>query len=643
MHKMAPHRLLMHNMAHASAPSSPPPPPPSAPPPPPNPLPPLPPSSPWSPWEAWQSLEFVQVALVGTVVLLAVSCLLCVGPLYCLRDRAFLLRVCTGRATRSVNVCCCLPVLCFNAYAAYLRPCLWEYWIAAFDKLVCAPLRLVCCKCCCRHTDKRFPPKGSSIGTWDGKDFEDADVEWVRATELLAYADAKVDEGGRKLTRRLSRAMRAEARVKLFEDTIDPRDLAQGSVGDCWLIAAFACAAEHPGLITRGARRPPRLHVRAKLSASVRRFSHLAVRVRGPSAVFQTKRANARGKYAVTLYDWQAKRFVSIKVDDWLPTRNGKALFAQPQGREIWVAMLEKAFAKFCGSFGALDGGSTAWALNALTGDPAFELRKQDGDTWERIDMQGKADDTNKRAIALCGKSPPEKHATAELFLLIRKYCRTGALMGASFGSYGGGGGGGLNGEDMGPQGLVAGHAYSILDAKCFHVKGAMKKARVKADEGGGAPSARLMLVQLRNPWGKGEWEGAWSDGSKEWEADSTIRAVCRPKVEDDGAFWMEWTDFAAFFSSIDVCVRSVGVADLQLDLNEADGCLRNAIGPLKGCCAGCLTYWCCCRGCAAVYRATGGTEVTIDIAGEERVYDDDLSSRMGTVLEDAARSVQSI
>ena len=64
--------------------------------------------------------------------------------------------------------------------------------------------------------------------------------------------------------------------------------------------------------------------------------------------------------------------------------------------------LLEKAFAKFVGSFGALDGGSTAWALNALTGDPVFELRKSKGDdgssTWERIDMRAKHDErTNER------------------------------------------------------------------------------------------------------------------------------------------------------------------------------------------------------------------------------------------------------
>ena len=202
--------------------------------------------------------------------------------------------------------------------------------------------------------------------------------------------------------------------------------------------------------------------------------------------------------------------------------------------------------------------------------------------------------------------------------------------MGASFGSYGGGGGEGLNGEAMGPQGLVAGHAYSVLDAKRFHVKGK-----------DGSP---LMLIQLRNPWGKGEWEGAWSDQSEEWKAFPKVRRICRPQVADDGAFWMSWTDAEQIFSSFDICARSVGVQDLQLSLKEADGCLQNCLGPLKGCAVGCVAYWCLCRGCATLYGAAGGAETTVDISGEDKsAYDDNVGSRVCSIIDDTAKSVQNI
>lgn len=48
---------------------------------------------------------------------------------------------------------------------------------------------------------------------------------------------------------------------------------------------------------------------------------------------------------------------MTVVIDDRIPCRpDGRPLFARPNGKEAWVLLLEKAFAKLWGSYEALDG-----------------------------------------------------------------------------------------------------------------------------------------------------------------------------------------------------------------------------------------------------------------------------------------------
>ena len=64
------------------------------------------------------------------------------------------------------------------------------------------------------------------------------------------------------------------------------------------------------------------------------------------------------------------------------------------------------------------------------------------------------------------------------------------------------GGSGGAGGEVLTENGLWAGHEYSLL-----------KLEVVKTSDG-----RWVQLLQIRNPWGNGEFNGDWSDGSKKWD-----------------------------------------------------------------------------------------------------------------------------
>ena len=59
-------------------------------------------------------------------------------------------------------------------------------------------------------------------------------------------------------------------------------------------------------------------------------------------------------------------------------------------------------------------------------------------------------------------------------------------------------------------------------------------------------------LIQLRNPWGKGEWKGAWSDEDRKWTP--TLKQQLKLENKEDGIFFMEYKDFVKFYSDFQVC-----------------------------------------------------------------------------------------
>ena len=61
-----------------------------------------------------------------------------------------------------------------------------------------------------------------------------------------------------------------------------------------------------------------------------------------------------------------------------------------------------------------------------------------------------------------------------------------------------------------------------------------------------------MRLLRIRNPWGKHEWNGAWSDQSKEWTP--ALLEQLGHKPGNDGLFFMTFEDYVRHFTTFELC-----------------------------------------------------------------------------------------
>ena len=61
-------------------------------------------------------------------------------------------------------------------------------------------------------------------------------------------------------------------------------------------------------------------------------------------------------------------------MDDYIPCLEGSPCFTRANGNELWVIMLEKAWAKVHGSYERTAWGFPNLAMRDLTGAPSYSL-----------------------------------------------------------------------------------------------------------------------------------------------------------------------------------------------------------------------------------------------------------------------------
>ncbi|XP_054848413.1 calpain-5-like [Eublepharis macularius] len=315
---------------------------------------------------------------------------------------------------------------------------------------------------------------------------------------------------------------------RLFVDGISPRDLHQGSLGNCWFVAAASCLASEPAVWRKVIPNPheqdwdPR---RPQSYCGIFRFRF-----------------------------WRWGHWTEVCVDDRLPCQHGKLLFCHSaEPREFWSALLEKAYAKLNGCYEALEGGNTAEALVDFTGGISELLALEEG----------------------AAGTDPEKQK--QLFKQLRKAHSRAALISSSIRP--------LPGEGPEAQlscGLVRGHAYGVTAVRTVHLRRGLLEL-FKAQ--------KLQLIRLRNPWGSMEWDGAWSDKSPEWQQVSRReRHRMGVTVQDDGEFWMSFEDFCTHFTDVVICQR-MNTARLSCQQRWIEGLRFGEWDPQKGLAGGCLNH----------------------------------------------------
>ncbi|TFK48416.1 cysteine proteinase, partial [Heliocybe sulcata] len=299
----------------------------------------------------------------------------------------------------------------------------------------------------------------------------------------------------------------------LFKEGATADDLVQGQLQDCWFLAALATvctASKDSNWIER--------KICVKHDVQVGVYGFIFYRDRGWVHVVVDDLLFVHAPK----YENVQEEASTLDKDQYnkVARSGSKSLYFASSGTEgeTWVPLIEKAFAKLHGDYAALNYGFTCDAVESLTGGVynCFHLHDiLDSDKFWREELMKLSDKVNgdkasKDRVFSCLLANPSNDSDTSVSI----------------------------------RGLRPEHAYSIIDA-IEH------------------PKTGKRFVKIRNPWGRGgEWDGRWSDGSKEWTTKWAVpgtEELVHIRAEDlghefgdDGQFIMEFDDFLSTWSYVD-------------------------------------------------------------------------------------------
>ena len=307
-----------------------------------------------------------------------------------------------------------------------------------------------------KFTDCLFPPNNNSIIGLDSNG-KPTDQSLSRYNRNLAKLNIKIDD----IIWIRPEDIFPGGKYTIFEGSIDIDDVNQGSLGNCYFLSAIAAMCEYPQMV---------------------------------SEIFRQFTVNGNGYYEVVFNIngvWEV-----VIIDDYFPCfkSNKNPIFSKPNNSELWVLILEKAWAKINGGY-----------LNIIGGWPC---------------------EVYKSLTPFCVKSYNNKDNESILFDIIYESDQEGFIMACSS----------IFSPIIERKGLISGHAFTIISAHDEIIKG-----------------NQVRLLRIRNPWGYQEWNGPWSDDSIEWDEEAKSKFVDYINQED-GTFFIEYSDYIENFLETQIC-----------------------------------------------------------------------------------------
>ena len=402
------------------------------------------------------------------------------------------------------------------------------------------------------HTEWTKINEGLGKGMYTDKEFP-ASEKSVKGNNKQPGMPEKLKELN-NLTKDLiwKRAAEIDPKIQVIVDGIDPSDVVQGALNNSYFLAAVSALAEYQNRVQR---------------------------------IILQQDQSQNGAYGFAFNhvgNWKA-----VTIDDFLPIIKNednklKFLGANSLKSEMWVPLLEKAYAKVYGGYDLIgNGGDMRHALTDLTGAPSetfflkeFEVESQAGGKgYLPYNENQKKITDNKQATTPAPTDPKNKPINNKIDDKDTTNTKTTQPAITTTQIHSNEGKNKLwnliKNADINKNIICAGTKTSreICDEyqapfKAWSVKNTDKTLDYFSVDYFGlysgfsytligiAEYSGEKLVQLRNPKAVAEWKGDWGRTSTKWDS---VKPEYRDHLKEDGMFYMPFDQFMNFFNDVTI------------------------------------------------------------------------------------------